>query len=73
GPYDLVMANILVRPLVQLAPAFLRLMDIGGHLILSGLLTEQGQWVVSVYRALGFVLARRLDEEGWATLIMRRG
>ena len=73
GPYDLVMANILARPLVQLAPAFLRIMDIGGHLILSGLLTEQGRWVLSVYRALGLVLARRLDEEGWATLIMRHG
>ena len=73
GPYDLVMSNILARPLVQLAPAFLRLLDSGGYLILSGLLTEQGRWVLSVYRALGFVLARRLDEEGWATLVMRRG
>jgi ribosomal protein L11 methyltransferase len=73
GPYDLVMANILARPLVQLAPAFLRIMDIRGHLILSGLLTEQGRWVLSVYRVLGFVLARRLDEEGWTTLLLRRG
>jgi ribosomal protein L11 methyltransferase len=48
-------------------------MDIAGHLILSGLLTEQSRWVLSVYRALGFVLARRLDEEGWATLLLRRG
>jgi hypothetical protein len=28
---------------------------------------------VSVYRALGFMLARCLDEEGWATLVVRRG
>jgi len=73
GPYDLIMANILARPLVQLAPAVARITGIGGHLILSGLLTEQGRWVASVYQALGFALARRFEEEGWATLVLRRG
>ena len=73
GPYDLVMGNILARPLVQLAPAIARVTGRGGHVILSGLLAEQAQWVASAYRALGFVLAHRLDEEGWATLVVRRG
>jgi ribosomal protein L11 methyltransferase len=72
GPYDLVMANILARPLVQLAPAIARNTSSRGHLILSGLLAEQGRWVASVYRALGFVLVLRLEEEGWATLMLRR-
>jgi ribosomal protein L11 methyltransferase len=71
--YDLVMANILARPLVQLAPAIARITGIGGHLILSGLLTEQGRRVASTYHALGFLLERRFDEEGWATLVLRRG
>src|SRR5215217_4438854 len=73
GPYDLVMANILARPLVQLAPAIARITGSRGHLILSGLLTEQGRWVASVYQALGFVFARRFEEGGWATLVLRRG
>lgn len=73
GPYDLVMANILARPLVQLAPAIARITGIGGQLILSGLLTEQGRWVASVYQAHGCALARRFEEEGWATLLLRRG
>ena len=72
GPYDLVMANILARPLVQLAPAFARFTAKGGHLIVSGLLAEQGRWVASVYQALGFVPASRVEEEGWATLVLRR-
>jgi ribosomal protein L11 methyltransferase len=72
GPYDLVMANILARPLVQLAPAFARIMAKGGsHLILSGLLAEQGRWIASVYRAFGFMPAGRIDEDGWATLVMQ--
>jgi ribosomal protein L11 methyltransferase len=72
GPYDLVMANILARPLAQLAPAFARFTAKGGHLIVSGLLAEQGRWVASVYQALGFVPASRVEEEGWATLVLRR-
>ena len=73
GPYDLILANILARPLVQLAPAIARITSSRGHLILSGLLTEQGRWVASAYQALGFVFARRFEEEGWTTLVLRRG
>jgi ribosomal protein L11 methyltransferase len=72
GPYDLLMANILARPLVQLAPAFARITAKGGHLILSGLLAEQERWIASVYRVFGFMPAGRIDEEGWATLLLRR-
>jgi ribosomal protein L11 methyltransferase len=71
GPYDLVLANILARPLVRLAPAFARITAKSGHLILSGLLTQQERWVASAYRALGFMPISRLDKEGWATLVLR--
>ncbi|MGH6874792.1 MAG: 50S ribosomal protein L11 methyltransferase [Aestuariivirgaceae bacterium] len=72
APYDLILANILARPLVQLAPSLIRITARGGHLILSGLLAEQRKWVASVYRALGFTPANLLDDEGWLTLVMRR-
>jgi ribosomal protein L11 methyltransferase len=72
APYDLILANILARPLVQLAPSLARITARGGHLILSGLLAEQGRWVASVYGALGFTLMNRVDEQGWTTLVMRR-
>jgi ribosomal protein L11 methyltransferase len=72
APFDLVLANILAKPLVRLAPALARVTALGGHMILSGLLAEQSRCIASVYGALGFTLANRFDETGWATLVMRR-
>ena len=71
-PYDLIMANILARPLAALAPALARLAGKNRHLILSGLLTEQRQWIEQVYRPLGFMPDRRWHLEGWSTLLLRR-
>ncbi len=72
GPYDLVFANILAKPLKALAPALRSLMAPGGEIILSGLLAGDVPGIVSAYRAQGFDLTRRRDLEGWATLMMRR-
>jgi ribosomal protein L11 methyltransferase len=73
GPYDLIFGNILARPLRQLAPDLARLADVDGELILSGLLGRDVPGVLSSYAAQGFYLQRRLDLEGWATLLMTRG
>lgn len=72
GPYDLVMANILARPLRALAPSLRRRVAPGGEVILSGLLAPDLPGVVSAYRAQGLVLVRRNLLEGWATLLLRR-
>ncbi len=72
GPYDLVFANILARPLKALAPALRPLVAPGGEIILSGLLGGDVPGVVSAYRVQGFALTRRRDLEGWATLMMRK-
>ncbi|HEY1735866.1 MAG TPA: 50S ribosomal protein L11 methyltransferase, partial [Methylovirgula sp.] len=71
--YDLVFANILAKPLRQLAPAIRRVLAPGGHAILSGLLACDVASVVSAYRTQGLALRRRLDLDGWATLLMSRG
>jgi ribosomal protein L11 methyltransferase len=71
-PYDLIMSNILARPLAALAPAFARLAGKNRHLILSGLLTEQQQWIEQVYRHLGFLPHRIWRLDGWSTLLLRR-
>ncbi len=72
GPYDLVFANILARPLKALAPALRPLVAPGGEIVLSGLLGGDVPGVVSAYRVQGFALTRRRDLEGWATLMMRK-
>jgi ribosomal protein L11 methyltransferase len=72
APFDLVMANILAKPLLKLAPRLRVLTKQGGFLILSGLLTSQAREVLARYRATGFTLVRRRNLEGWATLTLRR-
>jgi ribosomal protein L11 methyltransferase len=71
-PYDLIMANILARPLASLSPVFRNLAGTNCHLILSGLITEQRQWIERVYRHWGFVPDGHWDLEGWSTLLLRR-
>lgn len=73
GPYDLVFANILAKPLRKLAPAIKSVLAPGGEVILSGLLACDVAGVLSAYRSQGLALTARLDIDGWATLLLSRG
>ncbi len=72
GPYDLVLANILARPLCLMA----RHLDVhlapGGTVILSGLLRSQARSVIVAYLYHGLRLEASLHEDLWTTLILRR-
>jgi ribosomal protein L11 methyltransferase len=67
---DVLLANILAGPLVQLAPRLTVLVRPGGRLILSGLLENQAEEVEAAYAA-HFVLERRV-QDGWAMLAGRK-
>jgi ribosomal protein L11 methyltransferase len=71
-PADLVFANILKGPLVDLAPDMARRVAPGGYAILSGLLVEQGGDVVEIYARHGFNLVHRDDIGEWTCLTMVR-
>ncbi|MGI6245568.1 MAG: 50S ribosomal protein L11 methyltransferase [Pseudochelatococcus sp.] len=71
--FDLVFANILAKPLRQLAPAIARVLTTRGTLILSGLLPRDVPGVLSAYAAQGLRLKKRTDREGWSTLVLARG
>lgn len=68
APYDLVIANILAGPLIELAPALSAILRDGGTLILAGLLAGQAEAVASAYRAEGLRLAERRDRGEWPCL-----
>ena len=72
APYDLILANILARPLRMLAPAVAAHAAPGADLILSGLLPRDVRGILSSYGAQGFALVGRGELEGWATLSLRR-
>ncbi|WP_417482258.1 50S ribosomal protein L11 methyltransferase [Maricaulis sp.] len=67
--FELIFANILAGPLVELAPGIAAALAPGGRVILSGLLTEQAGWVSDAYRATGLNIQRRTPLEGWETLV----
>ncbi|HEV7369282.1 50S ribosomal protein L11 methyltransferase [Arenibaculum sp.] len=72
GPYDLIAANILARPLARMAPDLRRHLAPGGHAVLSGLLIRQENRVLHAHRAQGLHLAARLRIGDWSTLVLRR-
>lgn len=71
APVDLIFANILMGPLIALAPDIARVSAPGGYLILSGLLNEQADTVADVYCENGYSLVRRDQIVEWSTLILR--
>lgn len=72
GPFDLVLANILMGPLIDLAPDMARTIRPGGVAILSGLLVNQADTVAEAYAESGFNLSRRDDIVDWTTLVLTR-
>jgi len=68
APYDLIVANILARPLQRLAPAIAAHLAPGGRVILSGLLTKQDAQVRAAYVAQGLHLVRSRQFGDWLTL-----
>jgi ribosomal protein L11 methyltransferase len=69
-PFTIVFANILLGPLQRLAKPLQDRIAPGGILVLSGLLAAQANAARTAYH--GFRLERRIDIDGWTTLVLRR-
>jgi ribosomal protein L11 methyltransferase len=72
GRYDLILANVLAEILSDLKQEIAALLEPGGNLILSGILSEKGDWVAKEYEAAGCRLAGRKEEGQWTALLLRR-
>lgn len=72
APYDLVIANILAGPLIELAPSLAGALEAGGRLILAGLLEHQAEKVAAAYRRQGMMASFRIARGDWPTLVMRK-
>ena len=73
GPYDLIFANILKRPLIDLAPDISGHMSSGGLAIISGILDEQAEEIIDFYQQNGLVVFGRIDIGEWVTLTVASG
>ncbi|MFN3280790.1 MAG: 50S ribosomal protein L11 methyltransferase [Tabrizicola sp.] len=72
APFDLIFANILKGPLIELAPGISTHLATGGRAILSGLLAVQADSVIAAYQAAGLCLQNRDDIGEWSTLVLQR-
>lgn len=70
GPYDLIVANILADPLIEMAPDLARHLAPGGVAVLSGLLAEQEGRVLAAHEAVGLGLQSRIAVQGWKILVV---
>ncbi|MDQ3143769.1 MAG: 50S ribosomal protein L11 methyltransferase [Pseudomonadota bacterium] len=69
SPFDLLIANILAGPLIELAPAFAKSVAPGTSVVLAGLLNTQADAVIAIYEAIGMRVVERGEGE-WCVLVL---
>ena len=72
GQFRIVIANILLNTLEELAPAIASKVAPGGRLVLSGLLADQAGAAERAYAAQDLSPVARSDREGWVRLELSR-
>ncbi len=72
APFDLLVANILARPLMRMAHEAAQQMTATGKMVLSGLLHDQEPMVLNAFRLQGFYLEKRLRVGKWSILVLAR-
>jgi ribosomal protein L11 methyltransferase len=70
APFDLVMSNILLRPLQRLAAPVARQLEPNARVVLSGILKSQANAALTAYRSQGLMLERSFPLDGWFTPVM---
>jgi ribosomal protein L11 methyltransferase len=73
GPFDLIIANILARPLMKMAPQLVAHLQPGGSVILSGILASQRWKVIAAYNGAGLGHVKTIWRNGWVTIHLRHG
>ena len=71
--YDLVMSNLFARPLMRFAPYLGKALAPGGIAILSGLMKGQERRILTAHIMQGMHLVNIIRQEGWVTLILKKG
>lgn len=72
APYDIIFANILARPLIEMAPDLSAHLKTGGYAILSGFIGEQEDWVIDAHKAQGLELIKIYEMDNWRAALMEK-
>ena len=73
GPFDLIIANILARPLIKMAPQLVTHLAPNGSVVLSGILAEQRWKVIAAYSGEGLSHVKTIWRNGWVTIHFMQG
>ncbi len=72
APYDMLLANILAQPLIDMTVAFVAVVADGGYMVLSGFTVEQCPTVQNTYTQLGCRVIRTYADNDWGTLTLQK-
>ena len=71
-PYDLILANILARPLLDMAPNTASSLKKGGYCILSGFVEDQAKWIIDSHQEYGLQLIKLYEIDNWRATLMQK-
>lgn len=71
-PYDVVLANILARPLIAMAGDMFNSLKPGGYAVISGFVDEQVDWVVGEHQKYGLELQKIYEMDNWRAALLKR-
>lgn len=72
APYDIIFANILARPLIDMAPDLAAALKPGGYAVLSGFINDQEDWVVNAHTNQGLKLVKIYELDNWRAALMEK-
>lgn len=72
APFDLILENLLYRPLLRMSDETVRRLAPGGRLVIAGLLGPQAPALLQAYRRLGLVPEARSRDTEWPCLVLRK-
>lgn len=72
APYDIIFANILARPLIEMAPDLAQNLNPGGFCILSGFVGDQEDWVIKAHEKQGLSLVKIYEMDNWRAALMEK-
>ncbi len=72
APYDIILSNILARPLIEMAPDLYQSLKTGGYCVLSGFVGDQEDWVIKAHQNLGLKLVKIYEIDNWRAALMEK-
>lgn len=72
APYDVILSNILARPLIEMAEDLAKNLKQGGYVVLSGFVDNQVDWVVGEHEKFGLKLVKIFEIENWRAVLMEK-